>query len=103
MLTHATQQKLVKRFALTPSEIRCIEDGWNQPVSVRVLQARARACVKLAEGRTLLQRFVYKLAEAEIPEGATDTLQHGVLDNTKRRQQRWWKKMWGARDSGARS
>lgn len=89
MLTSPTRQELVTRFGLTPSEIRCIEDGWTQPVSVRVLQARARACVKLAEGRTLLQRFVYKLAEAEIPEGATDTLQRGVLENTKRRRQ-WW-------------
>lgn len=66
MLTSPTRQELATRFGLTPSEIRCLEDGRNQPVSVRVLQARARACVKLAEGRTLLQRFVYKLAEAEI-------------------------------------
>lgn len=28
--------------------------------------------MKLAEGRTLLQRCVYKLAEAEILQGATD-------------------------------
>lgn len=93
MLTPATQQELVTRFGLTPSEVRCIEDGWTQPVSVRVLQARARACVKLAEGRTLLQRFVYKLAEAEIPEGATDTLQRGVLEDNRRWRHWWWP--WG--------
>lgn len=93
MLTSPTRQELVTRFGLTPSEIRCLEDGRNQPVSVRVLQARARACVKLAEGRTLLQRFVYKLAEAEIPEGATDTLQRGVLEDNSRRRQWWW--AWG--------
>lgn len=93
MLTSPTRQELATRFGLTPSEIRCLEDGRNQPVSVRVLQARARACVKLAEGRTLLQRFVYKLAEAEIPEGATDTLQRGVLEDNRRRRRWWWP--WG--------
>ncbi len=30
--------------------------------------AHAHACVKLAEGRTLLQWFVYKLVEAEMRE-----------------------------------
>lgn len=89
MLTNETMQELAERFGLTPGEIRCVESECAGPVSVRVLQARARACVSLAEGRTLLQRFVYKLAETEIPEGVTDTLQRGVLDNTKRRQQRW--------------
>lgn len=49
--------------------------------------------MRLAEGRTLLQRFVYKLAEVEIPEGATDTLQRGVLEDNRRRRRWWWP--WG--------
>lgn len=87
MLTTETTRELAERLELTPTEIQCIEAEYRWPVSVRVLQARARACVSLAEGHTLLQRFVYKLAEVEIPEGATSTLQRGVLENTTRRRQ----------------
>lgn len=90
MLTDETKQELAERFGLTLPEIRCVESECVRPVSVRVLQARARACVSLAEGKTLLQRFAYKLAEVEIPEGATEKLQCGVLEDDSRRRHWWW-------------
>lgn len=90
MLSTETTGELAERLGLTSTEIQCVEAEYSSPVSVRVLQARARACVSLAEGRTLLQRFVYKLAEVEIPEGATEKLQRGVLENSRRRRS-WWR------------
>ncbi|OFT89911.1 hypothetical protein HMPREF3098_04305 [Corynebacterium sp. HMSC28B08] len=67
MLIDETKQELAKRFGLTLPEICCVGSEYVRRVSVRVLQACVRA-------RTLLQRFVYKLAKVEIPEGATGKL-----------------------------
>lgn len=39
---------------------------------------------------------MYKLAEVEVPEGATDKVQTGVLEDNSRRRRWWWP--WGKKE-----
>ena len=88
-MTPEIERELAFRFWLTSEEIRWVEERWSRsPVSL--MQAHSRACVTAAKGRTLLPTPMYKLAEVEVSEGATDKVQTGVLEDNSRRRRWWW-------------
>lgn len=67
MLTPETKRALALQFGLILGEIRWVEANWSSSEVVPVMQARARACVTAAKGRSLLPRLCKSLRRLRSP------------------------------------